>query len=248
MKTVVITGASSGLGAALAHSFSKHGYKLIVIGRNEARLTELARRLDADWMKADVEQEYETLVERIEQTFGPFDVFVNNAGMAEFDAVVDQDVRVIQETMTVNTLAPMVLSRASARTMRPGATIINVCSQAGRVPTPKSAVYAASKAALLQFSNALRLELKPKGIHVMTVNPGPIATPFFDRADKSGRYASSVRGIMLNPDRLADRVVRAFKRREREVNAPRWMQLGSVLYAIWPSGFERLAKKGFDKK
>ncbi|WP_251138982.1 SDR family oxidoreductase [Exiguobacterium sp. s142] len=248
MRHIVITGASSGFGAALAHSFSAAGYKLTLIARNETRLRELGTKLSADWMVADVLTSYETLVDDVVQKYGPIDGWVNNAGVGEFDRVVDQTTDVIEETMRLNAIAPMVMSRDCGRRMKRGGTIINVCSQAAKVPTPKSAVYAGSKAALLQFSNALRLELKPAGVHVLTVNPGPINTPFFDRADKTGRYEQSVRRIMLDPDQLAQRVVSAFEQSKREVNAPWWMDLGGKLYAMCPIWFERLAKRGFDKK
>lgn len=248
MKKVVITGASSGFGAALAHSFYERGYNVLLIGRNEERLQRLAAELSGEWLVADVTRTYTSLVDEVIRTYGGFDVWVNNAGIAEFDRVTDQTTEVIEETMHVNAVAPMILSRDCAKLMEPGGTIINVCSQAAKVPTPKSAVYAGSKAAFLQFSNALRLELKPSGIHVLTVNPGPISTPFFERADKSGIYAASVKRIMLDPHRLADRVVHALKKQKREVNAPWWMNLGANVYAICPSLFERLAKRGFDKK
>ncbi|TCI57188.1 SDR family oxidoreductase [Exiguobacterium sp. SH5S13] len=244
----MITGASSGFGAALAHSFSAAGYKLTLIARNETRLRELGTKLSADWMVTDVLTSYETLVDDVVQKYGPIDGWINNAGVGEFDRVVDQTTDVIEETMRLNAIAPMVMSRDCGRRMKRGGTIINVCSQAAKVPTPKSAVYAGSKAALLQFSNALRLELKPAGVHVLTVNLGPINTPFFDRADKTGRYEQSVRRIMLDPDQLAQRVVSAFEQSKREVNAPWWMDLGGKLYAMCPIWFERLAKRGFDKK
>lgn len=248
MRHIVITGASSGFGAALAHSFYEAGARLTLIGRNEQRLRELGQKLSADYVVADVCAEYETLVTTIERTYGPIDVWVNNAGIGEFDRVIDQSIDVIEETMRLNAIAPMVMARDCARSMRRGSTIINICSQAAKVPTPKSAVYAGSKAALLQFSNALRLELKPVGIHVLTVNPGPIATPFFLRADKSGRYEASVKSILLDPDRLAKRVVTACESSKRDVNAPWWMEVGAKLYAMCPVMFEQLAKRGFDKK
>ncbi|WP_214794743.1 MULTISPECIES: SDR family oxidoreductase [unclassified Exiguobacterium] len=247
MKRVVITGASSGLGAALAHSFYEQGYNVLLIGRNEDRLKTIATTCEGDWICADVTKS-EALVNEVIERIGKFDVWVNNAGMAEFDFVTDQSTDVMEETMRVNAVAPMLLSRDAANVLERGGVIVNICSQAGKVPTPKSAVYAGSKAALLQFSNALRLELKPRGIHVMTVNPGPIATPFFDRADKSGTYAHSVQGIMLDPKRLADAIVNGSRKRKREINAPWWMNVGANVYAICPNMFEMLAKRGFEKK
>ncbi|MCT7846218.1 MAG: SDR family NAD(P)-dependent oxidoreductase, partial [Lactobacillus iners] len=83
-------------------------------------------------------------------------------------------------------------------------------SLAGKVPTVKSAVYSATKAAVIQFSNVLRLELKPFNVKVLTVNCGPVKTNFFNIADKSGNYLSNVDRFMLNSDYVAKRVVKLF--------------------------------------
>ncbi|MFO7176880.1 SDR family NAD(P)-dependent oxidoreductase, partial [Enterococcus faecium] len=85
----VITGASSGLGAALAHSFYESGYNVLLIGRNEERLKKIATTCEGDWMCADVAKST-ALVYDVTERFGKFDVWVNNAGMAEFDLLTDQ--------------------------------------------------------------------------------------------------------------------------------------------------------------
>ena len=95
MRHIVITGASSGFGAALAHSFCESGARLTLIARNEERLRELGQKLSADWMVADVCTGYDTLVAQVERTYGAIDVWVNNAGIGEFDRVVDQTTDVI---------------------------------------------------------------------------------------------------------------------------------------------------------
>ena len=81
--------------------------------------------------------------------------------------------------------------------------IINISSQAGKMATPKSAVYAGTKFAVRGFSNALRLELQPFGIYVTTVNPGPIATDFFQRADQDGSYLAKLKHWVLDPQQVA---------------------------------------------
>lgn len=128
MKHIAITGASSGFGAALAHCFYERGYKLTLVARSEEKLRELGTTLSANWHVADVITSYDTLVSEIEQAYGPIDGWVNNAGIGEFDAVIDQTKAVIEETMMLNATAPMVLSRDCAKRMRAGGTIVNVCS------------------------------------------------------------------------------------------------------------------------
>ena len=105
----------------------------------------------------------------------------------------------------VNILGMMVLTQKFAIDMaeRRQGHIINIASMAGKMATAKSTVYSATKFAVLGFSNALRLELKPLGVAVTTVNPGPIETNFFDKADPSGSYLEKVGQIVLEPAKLA---------------------------------------------
>ncbi|MEH7643564.1 SDR family NAD(P)-dependent oxidoreductase, partial [Bacillus pumilus] len=126
--------------------------------------------------------------------------------------------------------------------------IINIASQAGKIATPKSAIYSASKHAVLGFSNSLRMELSDIGIHVTTVNPGPIATDFFTIADRSGEYVKNVEFMMLSADKVAGKVVSAMMTKKREINLPGWMNAGSKLYQLFPFLFEKVARKAMMKK
>ena len=89
---------------------------------------------------------------------------------------------------------------------------MNIASQAGKSATVKSSVYSATKFGVLGYSNALRLELKPYGIHVMTVNPGPIATDFFDKAEPTGKYLEQLGAVVLDPAKVAGEVVKGIER------------------------------------
>ena len=86
--------------------------------------------------------------------------------------------------------------------------IINIASMAGKIATANSSVYAATKFAVIGFSDALRLELADKGVYVTTVNPGPIETSFFDQADPSGAYLESVKKFVLSPKYVAKKIIR----------------------------------------
>ena len=105
---------------------------------------------------------------------------------------------------------------------------------AGKIATPKSSVYSATKAAVLGYSDALRLELKPLGISVMTVNPGPIRTKFFDKADKSGNYLEKINGIVLNPELVAEKIVHSIGTAKRELNLPFFFNIANVGYTLFP--------------
>ncbi|OIN68189.1 short-chain dehydrogenase [Exiguobacterium sp. KRL4] len=247
-KTVVLTGASSGLGEALARELNRHGALLILVARREDRLRQVAEHLHAEYLVYDLEHSPEHLIDQIEERYGMIDILINNAGFGEFSFLEDTTIETIESMNRVNVLSPIRLTKACLRLLRPQGMIINVASQAGKLPTPKSTIYCMTKAALYQFSNALRLELKPKGIHVMTVNPGPIATEFFIRADLSRKYEKNVANIVLSKDKLAQTIVRAIVKGKREVNAPLWMEGSAKAYAVFPRVIEWFGKSGFDKK
>jgi uncharacterized protein len=126
--------------------------------------------------------------------------------------------------------------------------IINIASQAGKIATPKSSVYAATKHAVLGYTNSLRMELSDQQIKVTAVNPGPIGTNFFTIADESGTYEKSVQRYMLKPEYVAKKVVDAMLTSTREINLPRWMNVGSILFVLFPHLFERVGKRVLNKK
>lgn len=126
--------------------------------------------------------------------------------------------------------------------------IINVASLAGKVSTPKSTVYSASKHAVLGFTNGLRMELEGTNVHVTAVNPGPIKTNFFDIADPEGNYASKMERMILDPDYVASQVVNVIGKNKREVNLPFSLSLGARLYQWFPRLSEVIAGRFFKMK
>jgi uncharacterized protein len=126
--------------------------------------------------------------------------------------------------------------------------IINIASQAGKIATPKSSIYSATKHAVLGYTNSLRMELSDLHITVTAVNPGPIETNFFNIADEEGTYVKSVERYMLKPEFVARKVVDAMLTGTREINLPRWMNAGSILFALFPRLFERVGKRVLNKK
>jgi uncharacterized protein len=126
--------------------------------------------------------------------------------------------------------------------------IINIASQAAKISTPKSSLYAATKHAVLGFTNSLRLEVKEHNIYVTSVNPGPMKTEFFTIADKEGNYIKNVGRWMLDPNKVAKIIVDSMLTSRREINLPGWMNAGSTLYQLMPKLVELLAGKAFFKK
>jgi short-subunit dehydrogenase len=182
-------------------------------------------------------------VETIEDNFATVDVLVNAAGFGDFSNYLDTDFDTVEKMFQVNVLGLMLMTRLVAKQMVAAGHghIFNVGSMAGKIATPKSAAYAASKAAVIGFSDGLRLELNPLNVWVTTVNPGPVDTNFFEVADHSGTYLQSVKNFVLDPNKLAIEIVNSFNRKKREINRPRYMELASILYKMAPSVGDYLA-------
>ena len=174
MRTILITGASGGLAQEMVKLLPED--RLILLGRNQEKLEKLyASHPQAECIGIDITDSsvVKDLIEELYQRYGQFDILVNNAGYGifeAFDRISDQQV---QEMFEVNTFALMQLSRSIGTHMKEAGKghIVNIVSMAGLVATAKSSLYSATKFAAIGFSNALRLELMPFGVHVTTVNP-----------------------------------------------------------------------------
>ncbi|MGY3778273.1 SDR family NAD(P)-dependent oxidoreductase [Isobaculum melis] len=257
-KVVCITGGSAGLGEQIAYQAAKAGAVVIVCAR---RLHEIERVKNncqilsnqaAFAYELDVAEpmQIKAVVETIKNEVGTIDILVNNAGFGHFENAVDFDMDLAEKMFRVNVLGLMYMCQLVALEMLDQKTghIINIASQAGKMATQKSAIYSATKFAVLGYSNALRLELKPAGIHVTTVNPGPISTNFFEIADQSGDYLSKVDMIVLNPEKVAEKIVRIMGTSKRELNLPKLMEAASKMYQLFPHIGDFLASSLFNKK
>lgn len=257
-KTILITGASSGLGEELAKKCAESGASIILIGRNQDRLAavvECCGTLGAEEVQAypfDLGEVglIPALISKVEKEVGAIDALINNAGFGLFEKLNHTTNETIQAMFDVNVVALIALSQSVIPSMkkRGSGHIINIASQAGKLATPKSSIYSATKHAVIDFSNSLRMEVADDGILVTTVNPGPINTAFFDQADDSGKYAASVKRWMLDPEVVATKTVDALFTRRREINMPRWMNIISKMHVVFPGMVETLGKKGFNQK
>ncbi|WP_348923164.1 SDR family NAD(P)-dependent oxidoreductase [Enterococcus rotai] len=257
-KIVVVTGGSAGLGEQICYEAAKQGAIVVVcarrinlIGKVKEMCEELSGKM-AHSFQLDIADpdNVETVFEKIQTEVGPIDVLVNNAGFGLFENFIDTDLAIARNMFEVNVLGMMVFTQKAAIQMAERGTghIINVASMAGKMATAKSTIYSATKFAVLGFSNALRLELKPLGISVTTVNPGPIETEFFDKADPTGNYLASVDLFVLEPNKLATEIVNAMGTSKREINRPRIMEAASRLYTLFPHLGDLLAGGVLNKK
>ena len=251
MRTIIITGASGGLAQEMVRLLSND--RLILVGRSKNKLEKIyGEKENIDLVELDITDSsaLERFAERIDSQYGHVDVLVNNAGYGifeEFDKISSSD---IESMFEVNTFALMNLSRLFGSRMKKAGQghIINIVSMAGLVATAKSSLYSATKFAAIGFYNSLRLELMPFGVHVTTVNPGPIRTTFFDQADPDGSYVKAVDRYILEPDFVAKKIVKNFGKPKRELNLPWLLNLTHKLYTLFPRISDKLASKMFNYK
>jgi short-subunit dehydrogenase len=230
---VLITGASSGIGAATADAMADANARLVLAGRDRARLDAVAAGTGGRVVTADLV----TGTAALAAEAGPVDVLVAGAGVGWAGPVTAMAERTIDDLMAVNLLAPVRLTRLLLPGMieRGRGHIVFVSSIAGVVGVPGEAVYSATKAGLVAFAEALRAE---SHIGVSVVFPGVVDTPFFER--RGTPYARR-RPVPIPAARVARAIVQAIERERAEVYVPGWLELPARLRGAAPGVFRRLA-------
>lgn len=257
-KNIIVTGASSGIGERIAWHIAKNGGTPIMLARSidtlnkQQLLIEQTFHISSYVYQVDLqhESELEKTVEQILTEHTQVHGLINNAGAGVFDYVENVKWFDVAQMFQLNVFSLMQGTKLLLPhfTMHDEGHIVNIASLAGKIATPKSAIYASTKHAVLGFTNALRLEVANKGIHVTAVNLGPVRTNFFSTADPSGGYQKNVDRYMLDPDKVAERIVRHLFTDKREINLPWWMEMGSKFYQLFPQVLERILIKQFNKK
>lgn len=257
-KNIVITGASSGIGEKVALMVAELGARPILLARSKDKLAEICKKINQKtsanciYFQLDVSdfEQVKVVFRKIHQEVDYIDILLNNAGFGVFDSFHEANFEDIEKMFEVNVLGLMACTKEVLPLMieRNTGYIINIASQAGKLATPKSSGYAATKHAVLGFTNSLRMELAKTNIFVSAVNPGPIETNFFNAADKSGNYVKNVKKFMLKSDYVAEKIIQLMIRPKRELNLPRWMNMGSVLYNLFPNIAEKLTRRLLDRK
>jgi hypothetical protein len=253
-KIAVITGASSGIGALMAQFLAKRGGIPILMARSKERLDETARRIQGphDSFVLDVTDagQVKATIEKVIQKYGRIDILINNAGYGVFDTFINAPLEEFESMMDVNYMGTVRTTKAVLPHMLAARSghIVNIASMAGKIGSAKSSGYSATKHAVLGLTNCLRQELVGTGVSITAVNPGPVDTPFFDRADPTGNYVKNVKWFMLKPERVADKVLDAIERDIPEVNIPFIASFGVKTYQLFPRLFDRIAIKLLNKK
>ena len=256
-EVVLITGGSSGIGKALALEAARRGAIVVVTSRNEEKLEQVAKQClllsgrpaFAYRMDATSPDDIDEVLDKIQHQVGGIDVLVNSAGLGEFTPAASQSYKTMRQMTDVNLLALMYISRCVARQMMDQGygAIINLGSADGKIPTPNSAAYSSSKAGVIQFDNVLRMEVADYGVQVPTVNPGPVSTPFFEKADQDGSYRSHLpKWMFISADELACRVWNNVGYKTREINVPGYVAYLGWAYQVFPGLGDWAIKKFFD--
>lgn len=239
---IVITGASAGIGAALARELAAHGHDLTLVARREPLLRDLAATLKTRTHVvakdlADVEKSTDFLGSA-EDALGPIDVLINNAGVQIVGPTTRTDPADGEWLMRVDVFSPMRLTQAVLPKMlqRRSGTIVDISSMAALAPTPGMFHYNAAKAALAAASESLRGELRGTGVHVVTVYPGIIDTTEMAQTAMA-KYEPSwllTRAPRGNEETLAALVRRAIDKKHDRVIYPR-----SGVFSRWFPGTTR---------
>lgn len=185
-KVAVVTGASSGIGRAIAERFLSDGYRLVVMARSEPELLELKQRspenvlvVAGDVTKAE---DLDRLVAETVKTYGSVDVVIPNAGAAKVVPFADSDPAAISEQFNLNFVAAAETVRKLLPHIKSGGSVLFITTFLTTIGFPGLAIYSSSKAALKSFAQTLAAEIAPVGIRVNCLAPGPIATPLWGKA------------------------------------------------------------------
>jgi short-subunit dehydrogenase len=230
-RRVLVTGASRGIGEALAVAFAREGAHVIVTARSEQRIKELADRIGGTALTADLAdaEVVAGLLERVEQEAGLVDVLVNNAGGEASAFLPEQPAQAIDEMVKVNVLAPIHLSRLVLPGMieRGEGHIVNLSSMGGAAVFPGLVVYSTTKAAVAHFTAGLRADLRGLPIGTTLVELGPVQTEMLAKVNAyepaRAAYARFYRLHLVvdtSVERVADAVVKAVRKGRRHVRLP----------------------------
>ena len=244
-RVAVVTGGSSGIGAAIARTLAEKGWQLVLLARNEERLRGVADEVGAEHHVCDVgdRSRVEAVAEEIRERHPAIRLLVNNAGIpGRGGGFLDMEPGRIEELIRVNYLGSIWCLRAFLPALEAAAPadVVNVASVAGVIAVGESGPYSASKHAQLAFSRSVGVELAGRGITVHSVMPGLIDTPGFPNRR---RFRNAlVQRVVAEPELVAERVARAVERGRVEQFVPRWYRPAAIVQAVAPALLARAAR------
>ena len=242
----VVTGGSSGIGAAIARKLADSGWRCVLVARGKERLRTVAGELDAEWEVCDIgdREAVERTARAIRGRHPAIKLLVNNAGIPGRGGFLRLEPERIEEVTRTNYLGGVWCLRALLPALEAAAPahVVNVASVAGTVAAGSAGPYTASKHAQLAFSRAVQRELRPRGIRVHTVLPGFVETEGFPQR---ARFSDTlVQRLVMQPEVVAERILDAVERDRSELFVPGWYRIAPLAQALAPGLVARAGRRG----
>jgi short-subunit dehydrogenase len=238
----VVTGGSSGIGAAIARALARRGWKLVLLARNEDRLRAVAAEVGAEYELCDVSDRdaVERVAAAVRARHPALKLLVNNAGIPGRGGFLRLDPERIESLVRTNYLGSVWCLRAFLPALEAAAPtdVVNIVSVAGTVAAGGAGPYNASKHAQLAFSRGIGPEVAARGIRVHTINPGFVDTPGFPNRE---RFGSALGRLVAEPEAVAESVLRALDHGRTEQFVPWWYRPVAVAQAVAPGLLARAA-------
>lgn len=248
-RSVLLTGATGGIGRAAALRLARSGACLTLVARRDAPLQALAAEVEAAGgealaVPADVTSTADCTraVEETVRRFRGLDALVNNAGIGYLRAIDEATEAEIEEMVRLNLLGTIRMTRAALPSLlsRPGSALVNVASYAGKVGAPNYSYYGATKFALAGLTEGWRRELRARGLLVTLLVPAAVETPFLDRAGRDRALGAGPAGTLLRAEDVARGIERALRRHPPEIYIPGRNHALAVLNTMLPGLSDRI--------
>ncbi len=259
-KVVIITGGSSGIGKALALEFGKLGAKVVITGRNEERLNEVATALDQMnvpnlCLKLDVakESDNEILVKETVNTFGEIDILINNAGISMRALLEEMDLKVFKKVMDINFNGTLFATKyCLPHILKSKGSIVGISSINGYRGTPARTAYTASKYAMNGFFESLRTEVMHRGVHILVACPGFTGTNIRNAALTADGTVQGEsprdEGKMMTAEAVAQGIIKAIRKRKRDIVFTSQGKLAVFLNKWMPGRMDKIVFNVFAKE
>jgi len=259
-QVVIVTGGSSGIGKALAVSFAKRGAKVVITGRNDDRLNEVATELDALnapnlCLKLDVaaEADNKLLVDETIKAFGQINILINNAGISMRALFEEIEMDVFKKVMDINFYGTLYATKyALPHILKTKGSIVGVSSINGYRGTPARTAYTASKYAMNGFFESLRTEVMHRGVHVLVACPGFTGTNIRNAAltadGTSQGDSPRDEGKMMTAEEVAEGIIKAIKIRKRDIVFTAQGKLAVFLNKVIPGRMDKIVFNVFAKE